>query len=372
MDNKERLLVYPYGVELAAVIRHRDMLCGYEVSELVSPPGWGFAGKDAGFVDGSNGMGIIIADDFEAALHNCDTVLFGEACSHMDFIRVIEPKIQAAADMGKNIILTAAFDSESCKIAESICQEKGVSCKQLGCSRMQALLHGNEEILELLTPVVFVLGITERTNKFEAQLALRRRVQQSGYRISQVGSTSSAELFGFHSFPSFMKGHAYSEQQKIVMFNRYIKKIEAEEKPDLIVIGIPGGCMPISSKLPNGFGITAFEVSRAVVPDAAVLGLPYDEYEKAHLEGLLSVIKNRLGIEIDCFSLSNTKLDWDTALQEGNMSYVTLDSKFIENRKVVCREQGFPVYNVLNPGDASDMADSIIGKLEKYAAVQPV
>lgn len=372
MDKKERLLVYPYGVELAAAIRHRDMLCGYEVSELVSPPGWGFDGKDAGFVDGSDEMGIIITDDFEAALHNCDTVLFGEACLEMDFIRVIEPKIQAAAVMGKNIILTAAFDGESCEKAVSICSEKGVSCKWLGCERIQALLRGNEEILEISTPVVFVLGITERANKFEAQLALRRRVQQSGYRISQVGSTSSAELLGFHSFPSFMKGHAYSEQQKIVMFNRFIKKIEAEEKPDLIVIGIPGGCMSICNKLPNGFGITAYEVSRAVVPDAAVLGLLYDEYEKEHLEGLSSALKNRLGFEIDCFSLSNVKLDWDAALQEGNMSFITLDSRFIEKRKAACKEQGFPVYNVLNPCDASDMADNIISRLEKYAAVQPV
>ena len=43
-----------------------------------------------------------------------------------------------------------------------------------------------------------------------------------------------------------MYDEGVSEKKKILMYNHYLKWIEQSEKPDVILVGIPGGIMPDS------------------------------------------------------------------------------------------------------------------------------
>lgn len=53
-------------------------------------------------------------------------------------------------------------------------------------------------------------------------------------------------------------------EQKIILYNHFIKKIEQEEKPEVIILGVPEGIMPISKFQAGYFGICAFEILNAV------------------------------------------------------------------------------------------------------------
>lgn len=372
MDKKEKLLIYPYDIEAVPMLRHKGLLRDYEICGLVSPEGWGLTGKDAGCADGGSELGIMIGSDFEAGLESCDAVYFGESHMKLDFEASVRPRLLKAIAAGKNIIFTLPVDRRVQEEISGLCSDGGVYFKYFGNQKDIGEFLGKEELYELNTPVIFVLGISERTQKFHIQLALREYIQGLGYKVSQVGSRSYCELLGFRSFPQFMYDNSFSESQKIILFNRYIKSIEIKEEPDVIIIGIPGGTMPFDNKFTNRFGMTAYEVSRAVTPDAAIFSIFYGAYEQEQLESVFTSVKYRLGFEIDCFNLSNVKFDWEASRQDEELSYITVDSKFLHGAGEKYGSMAIPVYSVLEAEDAAEMNRLIIGRLEEYAEVQSV
>jgi peptide maturation system protein (TIGR04066 family) len=230
----------------------------------------------------------------------------------------------------------------------------------------------NESIEEIDTPIILVTGIAERTNKFEIQLTLRERIQKSGYKISQIGTRSYCEMMGFHPFPSFMYGNAISDVNKVLMFNRFIKKIESTEEPDIIIIGVPGGIMPLNREFTNKFGLLAFEISQAIAPDVVIASLLYEDYKPEGFDIYNNSIKYKLGFEVDFFNIANMQFDWSRAYEEHVMSYISLDYKFIDEKIMRYNSNRIPVLNILNKNDSNHMADKAIEKLVGYSDVQIV
>jgi peptide maturation system protein (TIGR04066 family) len=375
MEKNERLLIYPYNMEFTPVLRHMGLLTKYEIVCLVSPNGWGFAGKDAGMADHGPDIGILVSADFEKSLYLCDTVMIVESHLPFNFEKNIFNKIKLAVKSKKNIICSLKLDREVIEEISSLCNCERVYFKYFeGIHNVlpEGIVIENESIEELNTPVILVLGIAERTNKFEIQLSLREKIYKSGYRISQIGTRPYCELMGFHAFPSFMYGNAVSDVNKVLMFNRFIKKIEKAEEPDIIIIGVPGGIMPFNRNFTNKFGLLAFEISQAVAPDVVIASLLYEDYKPEGFDTYTNSIKYKLGFEVDFFNIANMQFDWMRAYEEHIMSYVSLDYKFIDEKKMNYISNEIPVFNILNNDDASKIAEQTIKKLTGYADVQIV
>ncbi len=375
MGKNERLLIYPYNMEFTPVIRHRSLLTEYEISCLVSPNGWGFTGKDAGMADHGPDIGIPVSSDFEKSLDLCDTIMIVESYLPFNFEKYIFNKIKLAIKSKKNIICLLQLEEQTVEEIVSLCNYEGVYFKYFYGT--QNILSGdnhfeNESIEEIDTPIILVTGIAERTNKFEIQMTLREKIQKSGYKISQVGSRSYCEMMGFHSFPLFMFSSGISEVNKVLMFNRFIKKIEETEEPDIIIIGVPGGIMPFNKTFTNKFGLLAFEISHAVLPDVVIASLLYEDYKPEGFDIYANSIKYKLGFDVDFFNVANTQFDWARADEEKILSYISLDYKFIDEKKTNFTENKIPVLNVLNVDDSNYMADKSIEKLTGYADVQIV
>lgn len=214
------------------------------------------------------------------------------------------------------------------------------------------------------TPIIFLEGIFERINKFEIQLVLGEKLRNMGYRVTQVGTRDISKLFGIHAFPNFMLDKSLTESHKIILFNHYIKKLELEEKPDVIIIGIPGGTMPISDVHVNRFGILAYEIYCAVKPDAVILSLLYEK--NLHSEQILKLVKyhkNRYGCNIDCVNIGNTILNKDFNSYYNLSKFTTVNWQLIKDKKEKYRTIGIPVFNILEKRDQDNIADFLIDVL---------
>ncbi len=375
MKKNERLLIYPYNLEFTPVLRHRSLLTEYDISCLVSPNGWGFTGKDAGMADRGPDIGILVSADFEKSLDLCDTVMIVESHLPFDFEKYIFNKITLAVKSKKNIICSLKLDGEAAKEILSLCNSKGVYFKYFdGIQNVlpEEIVIENESIEEIDTPVILTVGISERTNKFEIQLALREKIQESGYKISQIGTRSYCEMMGFHPFPSFMYGNTISDVDKVLMFNRFIKKIEKTEEPDIIIIGVPGAIMPFNRKFTNKFGLLAFEISQTVAPDVVIASLLYEDYKPEGFDTYTNSIKYKLGFEVDFFNIANMQFDWERAHEEHVQSYISLDYRFINEKKMRYSSNRIPVLNILDKSDSNHMVDKAIEKLIGYSDVQIV
>lgn len=228
----------------------------------------------------------------------------------------------------------------------------------------------SESIIKISTPIIFVLGVAQKTQKFEIQLALREKFINEGYKVSQIGSRRYSEFLGFHSFPDFMYNHSIGEINKIVLFNRLIAQIEMEEKPDVIIIGIPGGVMKLNNIMTNKFGVFSYEISQAVTPDVAIFSTFYEDYTPEYFMRINNSIKYKLGYEVDCFNLANVQFDWDNAHEVQRPVYLTLSSKFIDEKIESFKQGDVPLFNVLNESDTENMFRFIVDKLSDYSHIE--
>lgn len=369
---REKTIIYPYNKGFCAILNHSDLLKSLDIVGAVSPKGWGMTGKDAGSIDGGGNIGIIIKSDFNSTLPLCNTVLFIESYIGLDFDIVIYPKIIEAINQGKNIISTLKIEGTIVNNIAEACKAKGVYFKSYNNLNeyVKEVDILSEEIKEINTPLIFVLGLCNRTNKFEIQLSMREEFIEKGYKVSQIGSKNYCEMLGFHSFPNFMYSKKFSEVEKIKLFNEYIKQIEINEKPDVIIIGIPGGISPINKKITNKFGIFAYEVSQAVTPDAAVLSLVYGDYYDKEIEFIKNSVKYKLGFEVNCLNISNKAIDWTKLKENDSLDFITINYKSIDDKKITLKSENCDVYNILNRDDSQKLVESIIETLSRSEEAQ--
>ncbi|EMS71616.1 TIGR04066 family peptide maturation system protein [Ruminiclostridium cellobioparum] len=372
--NEKRTLVYPYDVEFTPILRHPEMLPDYNIVALVSPQSWGFNGRDASAADGGDKLGINVSNDFEGLLPCCDTVMFSESDHKLDFEGNILPKVVIAAEQGKDLAFLSDLEDENIEALEEICLKYKVKLKFFSNMGDRFFNRDSDyyKLQKINTPVVFVTGVHEKTHKFEIQLSLRAAFINAGYRVSQVGTRNYCEMLGFHSFPQIMYNSCWSERTKILAFNHYIKDMENNEKPDIIIIGIPGGVMRLSESFAGRFGITAFEISQAVSADAVVLSTFYEEYLPEYFNNLFTSMKYKLDFDITCFNLANVKFDWDVVRETGSESYLLMDSSFIDKKKAGYKTLNTPVFNVLNKEDGTNIANCLIDTLSYYGEVDLV
>lgn len=376
---KEKAMIYPFDIEFCPIVRHKSLLSNYEITNLVSPIGWGFNNKDVASVDGGEILEMKIINDYCKALEQCETVIFSDSRYKLDMEKDILIKIKEAILKSKNIICTFEVDQEYRKELIELSEENHCYIKFFGnrdfennniINKNKDYITFYETLQKIETPIVFILGVTERICKFEIQLALREKLQNLGYKVSQIGSREYCELFGFYSFPQFMFSGSLSEVDKIVMFNNLVKNIEISENPDVIIVGIPGGTMKINNDITNKFGVFAYEISQALDPDYVIMSTFYEDFKPEYFEKLNISTKYKLGYEIDCFNLSNTQLDWMAASKLSNDIYIKLDNHFITEKLNSYKEIIPKVFNTYNKIDI--MVENLVDKLNSYAGIELV
>lgn len=372
MMDRKRALIYPYDSESACLIRFNHLNKAFDSVGAVSPRGWGLVGKDAGAADGGDELGFKVVKDFEEYNDkDYDAVALVDSFKELDFEKIVYPKLKLLAPMGKDIICLKKIDSSCIKLLEELCNNNNVSF-QYFVDEKKPDMPQFTNILDIDVPVVFVLGLGDRTQKFNIQLSLWEGLKSLGYNVSQIGSKNYCNIFGFHPFPSFMFSNNIIEQDKVILFNRMVKKIKTKEKPDIIVIGIPGGIMPINKDIAQGFGIIPYMLSQAVKADASILSIYYDVYNIKFFREMEILAKYRFGISIDCFNLSNVKIDYAEVEQSRQMSYLMVDRAFIDNKKNKYEGANKAFFNILNENDQRNMAQYIVNVLSGEEAIEDV
>ena len=183
------------------------------------------------------------------------------------------------------------------------------------------------KLYDIYTPVINVAGIGERTDKFILQLAVKDYLERQGYHVILVSSRdNSMYLDNVYALPAFMNG-LIPPEYKIILYNNFIKKIEEEEKPEVIITGIPGEIMPISKVQPGHFGIHAFQILNAVNPDFLIMSLYGNEISGKYVKELKQIMKYKFVADIDCFYLSNYAQDVFTVNRSRPIEYFLINEE---------------------------------------------
>ena len=365
-----KLAVYPYNNDFTPVIRYRELLKENVEIIPISPIGFSLHNKDAGLSDNGCQCNITVVSDFDKIIKYVDKLFICESHYSIDYQKSIKPKIIQAINNKKEIILTIDISQEETESLGRLAKENNVKIEFFNrlinnYSHFFNPKKKNKFLQDISVPVVFVLGLSENAKKFETQLSLYWEITKMGYKIALIGSRHYCERFNFFSFPNFMFTKDFTETEKILMFNQYVKNIELTKNPDLIIIGIPGGIMPLSKRFSTKFGITAFLVSNALSADIALLNIYFENYETTNIFEQYSLsVQYKLNTMLDYFVISNVKNDFTESSFSFQPNFLFVGNDAVETVKNRVNIMSTPVYSLQNELDRANMAKNLIEKLQ--------
>lgn len=352
-----RALVYPYDENFEPVIKYGNFVEEIEITEVLSPVGWGLQNKKIG-------ENISIKTNInEIDWKQIDTLLLIDTVRMNIQTDEILEVVKSSVKYVKNVVLNRDIDEKLYVYLVDICKNEKVRLIDV---RVQTQLQAsdNNQLKSINTPIIVVAGMGECCNKLEVQMFLKKYLNKLDYNVCVVSSRKNTEIVGVHSFPSFMYGNQMEESKKIIGFNHYIKKLEIEEKPDIILIGIPGSIMPITEKHSEYFGIFAFEVFNAIKSDMLLFCIHNNIYTNEYFEELKKLCKYRYQTEIDAIIVSNYSYDSLSLQTEGNLKYLSFEDEEVEKGII-----SYPD-DVYSRNTYKKLAEKVITTLSEYADFQ--
>lgn len=289
-----------------------------------------------------------------------DTVIIGDGTilENSNEKKIID-LIYNVVNYKKDIIILYQLNQEQYDLICNVCKKNGVNFELISGLDVENCNY-SKEIYVINTPIILVTGVNEHTDKFETQLLIRKFFIKRGYKVSQIGTKRFSNLFGMYAFPEFMYQNI-QEQEKIIRFNRLCKSIEKKENPDVIIVGVPGGVIPINNEFVNRFGITAIEVGSAINVDIMILNLNYDDYTTNFFDDMRLMAKYKFNVESLLFNMTNHKIDFQRSKEDGILRFVTLEK--IKVKDMVSKIEEINLYENDENG-INKMCEEILEELD--------
>ncbi len=343
-----RLMVYPASKEVSALARHQNLVKDFDEVVFVTPNHIANDGDDFSVLDGGMPTGISVSTSFEEELKRADAVFFAKSYISISE-QALQNSMQLAKKEGKKI-----FSQYNLQDGTPVLPGEGLTFAKNTYEDMPL-------ICDIPVPVVFVMGAGPHTNKFETQLSLYEYFQKKGYVVSHIGSKSIAGFFGVDFFTEDYCNAQISVRDKIIMLNRAIYRKYLKERPDVMIIGIPGGFMQLNPMRYEEIGDMAYIVSQAVTPDASVLCTYASDFTEEHLEWLKNVCQYRLNAPIKNLVISNTVMDISFETQQ--CEYTTIPLEYLKEKNPLQQCADLNMFYALDPDDMDALGTAIEDQL---------
>ncbi len=240
----------------------------------------------------------------------------------------------AAKNMVKIVCARDDMDIEQERFKNE-CIEKSVAYEFVS---EQVSLVDSKVMDTIEIPVVTISGVGPYVEKFKTGLYLRKSFESTGYKVLYISSRREGKLFGAHIFPEYMYNKNIDYTAKVFGFNNYLSGLVHIEKPEVVLIGVPGEMMELSEKHKMNFGIMASTVFNAIKPDVSILNMYNMRYTDEFLEEQKEYCKYRFGMIPDLFYVTYTGII-DSSLQESWIQYFHADRLFddlLKKNKLFC------------------------------------
>lgn len=379
---KKKVLIYPFSNKffpvMKAMINKADE---YEIVSVVTPKTWFLAREndDVSKFNNSDPLGIAISNDFEEEIKKCDTVIIADCNNEKLIYSHIIQKIKTSIELNKNIICCFKLDDKDVLEINELCKRSTIKFEYLNEADKsdeaidilkKQIVNNCTKIYKPDSTVIFVGKLLDELESTFSLVSISENYKKEGYNVVTISLNSNCKILDYLSFPNFMFESNTPIEEKIFMFNFFIKQIEIEYKPDLIIVQLPGGMLKYSDIITNGFGIYPYLISQALSSDYFVLVTPLDETDKEFFEKISECFWHRFGFKIDAVNMLNAALDIDDSIERHKviLNYLPAQNadKIISKKFV---DSNIPVFNPLNNTDCEKMFRESISTLTKYVSI---
>lgn len=328
--SKVKATAYPFSSKTASLIRQIIAEENYEICSVVALGKWYQIGIDASFFDAGEKMNVPIEYKLDEQLSSVDIVIWldYDYFQNTKLFDTIKLNILNALQRGKKVIGCQILSEEErqifIKVAKENCTEFIYTISESDYQK-RTRSHENIEI-----PIVVIAGIVNRCMVVDIVNNLSNLLMKDGYRVAFISPEPTFGLTKGKSFPSFMNSSQYTEIEKIDNFYNYIIDLQNNDKPDVIVIGLPYGILSVNDEIFEDYGVCAYEVFNAIKADLVVVSLECKKYSFEFENQIQNLMKYRYNTHIDCFCVSNIALNSDSLVdykdnQRLEYNYYTLE-----------------------------------------------
>lgn len=311
------IALFPVQKSNAAFARHGKELHCYNVIPILAPAHKTMSGQDLAALDGGNRTDIVLRSDFNKALDECEMLYMD--CSNFIFkdedyyecIKIAKEK-NLQVVFSRELIERLKIDSEHEECMEWEGTESG----------------GRNQLIDIDVPIISVFTLGNENDQGNVELELRKYFIQRGYKVSQIGIHEYSRLFDFHASPRFLFANNIDGKTKRLMFNKYVRKIVKDEKPDLLIVGVPEAIMKYNDKILAGMGDVPCIIQDAIMSDIGIICTCYGPYTEKYFEELSLYSCYRLNCKANYFNISNSMVV-DDEDNNNRLEHLDLDSNYV-------------------------------------------
>lgn len=361
-----KLAIYPFSQSSSPLYEFLPIFRPeYETVHLVSPVGLSLAGYDVGHATNRSNMGIIVQDDIDQALADCDALLvpFGDLKTDPAFYDAFAVMCKAA-EQGKTVFCAPKLTQSQYKKLNSIASSLhyGFLEKAYRAEYVTTTMYSPS------APVVFVHNLTLEADSFEVTLSLAQSFKRDGHRVSVIGARPEYNFLGMNG-ASLLMNCVYGNQtycstpQYIQAFHHYLRIIELNQRPDVILVNIPGAAIPARDLYYNEAGIYLFLLSRIVRPDYAIVCMPYTALTADAFHSIDEELRAKFGCGLDMIHFTNRCIHGEQARHTGKEQTIYLPEKVILQKTQKLRKNNIPAYCALVQEERESLYQKLLSKL---------
>ena len=316
MNGKKRIAFFPVFADTLPIIRYYGRYrSDVEIVELISPPGSCVCGKDAGFLDNREPIGMTVKSPDEANPDLWDELYI--LCH--DVLGLEENEVQEK--LYNPMLSIAQSSNKSVRTVSS----NTIDIKASGTNSRKYKRQG------VLAPIkkymVFVGGVIGEANSFEVFLNLYGELRRN-LRVAAFSTSENAEICDVVSLFNLVQERSLFEAEKVFAINNAISNAIKETDADLVLIHVEEAMMSFSNSLTNGFGIVPYMFSQIVSPDFSICCLPCDCTDPEFITEFAQGLEGRFSFSPDVWHISNALLDHSVAseVQDANAIYAPIET----------------------------------------------
>lgn len=341
-----RISFFPFTPEVEGLVRNISVLNSFEIFSIIS-----FKEDMVKLKSYQDNTGIFCTTSVEKGLQQTDCLVLLPKCLEPQWDKYYDCINYATQH---NITIYGG-------------QELVNRLPEEGYRNFANLLHNDvtltskiedDKLLDANIPIIAVLGLGGNCGKFECELELKRYIDSLGYQCLALASNPLGSFVDMELLPDFLYDNSFSLPEKILRFNRYVHTLCVKRNPDVLLVSVPGGIIPLSETEANYFSEIPLIISMALHIDLGILAV-YFNTERKSLNKLVQLCQQRYSVSIKAFYLSRqaTILDPETE----KMQFMFLSDKYISNHS----NEGDDCYIATPLKDNSNVYKFIIQALQE-------
>jgi peptide maturation system protein (TIGR04066 family) len=307
---KSKTVIYPCDKQnVSVVIKFAQEYCSKSLLTVVVPQSWALEGSDLSRLDNRYQTGIVITNDFENALCQCEEVFILESIYHTLIYDNVLENIEIAMKKGCDVNCSFALKEYDAERFQVYAKEKNVGFTYFSAEN---LLRQEMSLEDIEVPIVYIGDLYTYAHTTDVLITLTEGLEEHGYKVTSIFKNRNCNLLGYEIIPDFFTQTNINETQKTIKLNQFVNQIATEQQPDIMLIEYCEPLMMYTKRVTSSLGILPILQSIAVEPDYLVLCITMAECGQALIDLIDQYTSKKIGRKADMVLISNNEVDYNS------------------------------------------------------------